>query len=126
METDERHGDFRLRSVLGLSHSSHGLLESSVSADCDRLTNYERLPHSVSRLDESPRRQPLFGLCCFLAHSLARKFPAAAGKKAGRIVRRTAPEDSDRGGKRKEKEKRKRRWSSWLPDPDRRWPVQGF
>ncbi|CAL4927054.1 unnamed protein product [Urochloa decumbens] len=36
-------------------------------------------------------------------------------------------EDGDDGGEegKKDKAKKKKR-SSWLPDPDRRWPVQGF
>ncbi|KAM3310895.1 hypothetical protein ACQJBY_031523 [Aegilops geniculata] len=33
--------------------------------------------------------------------------------------------DGDDEG-RKDKQQRKKKRSSWLPDPDRRWPVQGF
>ncbi|KAF0910359.1 hypothetical protein E2562_001537 [Oryza meyeriana var. granulata] len=37
------------------------------------------------------------------------------------------PEDGGAGGEEGSKEKKgKKKRSSWLPDPDRRWPVQGF
>ncbi|BAS86146.1 Os03g0723700 [Oryza sativa Japonica Group] len=34
--------------------------------------------------------------------------------------------DGEDGGGSKDKKDKKKKRSSWLPDPDRRWPVQGF
>ena len=34
--------------------------------------------------------------------------------------------DGDGDGEGRKDKQRKKKRSSWLPDPDRRWPVQGF
>ncbi|GAV68769.1 hypothetical protein CFOL_v3_12272 [Cephalotus follicularis] len=109
---------FRLQrgSSLRLQRSSSSLLRSeSVSAECRRITGYERLSESMRLSDElddvSHRRKKIraFG---FLSKVFSfRKFDGDFEKKQGQGV---------------VEEKKKKRRSSWLPDPARRWPVQGW
>ncbi|KAL6843477.1 hypothetical protein ACP4OV_026539 [Aristida adscensionis] len=55
---------------------------------------------------------------------------AAGGGGAGSDGDSRSSEDGEGGcgdaGEEGKKDKKKKKRSSWLPDPDRRWPVQGF
>ncbi|KAL3754898.1 hypothetical protein ACJRO7_002047 [Eucalyptus globulus] len=125
-------GSFRLQgrrslSKLGRSNSSL-LLSESVSAECSRIAGYERLSESM-RLSTDPGGGT-FGLGRDgsrgrtggrVATFLTRVF-GFGGRAAGRDERQRRREAEERGAAATAVRKR----SSWLPDPDRRWPVQGW
>ncbi|KAJ8637051.1 hypothetical protein MRB53_011318 [Persea americana] len=110
------HHHNRSKSII-LLHSSE-----SISAECDSLTTYQRLSQSMRLPDELPvngRKRKAW-------YALSRFFVLGQQEK-----------DGDHMDKRKEDEKKKKkkktttargnsRWSSWLPDPNWRWPVQGW
>ncbi|KAI6697113.1 hypothetical protein NL676_017232 [Syzygium grande] len=124
-------GSFRLQggrpfSKLGRPNSSL-LLSESITAECARAAGYERLSEST-RLSTDPAG---FGLRQGggggggggrargrVASFLTRVFSFVRAPAAGHDGRREAEEC----GAAKAIKKR----SSWLPDPDRRWPVQGW
>ncbi|WOK92275.1 hypothetical protein Cni_G00966 [Canna indica] len=114
-----RSNSFHVRTV-GRSHSSRMLLESSVSSECAQVAKYERLSLSTRSSDEPRQRGPRVGVWRLLTDAFARtisELPAAAyNSKATEMS----------AEKKEKKKKKKKRWSSWLPDPDRRWPVQGW
>lgn len=131
-------GDYRLRRSESLVDRSRTLLDSAIS----RLAKYERLPHSMSSPDKPPRRRPRVGLWRILANAVACRMHRHATRRhadddvakqlAGTISLLTAEQRNTGGSgamikkKKKKKKEEVRRWSSWLPDPHRRWPVQGF
>lgn len=128
-------GDYRLRRSESLVDRSRTLLDSAIS----RLAKYERLPHSMSSPDKPPRRRPRVGLWRILAKAVACRMHLQAtrrhadddvAKQAGPIPLLTAEQRNTGGSggmiKKKKKKEEVRRRSSWLPDPHRRWPVQGF
>lgn len=108
--------------------------ELASSSDIARLTGYERL-EGYERLSQSMRLPNEYGGDCKLI-SITRKRPAAwrylgnvfsFKRKGGR-----GKVELEAAAKPPEVEvvapvvvKKKKR-SSWLPDPDRRWPVQGW
>lgn len=100
-----------LRRIVGRSWSSRLVLES-VPSECAAITGYGRLSRSMRALDEPQRQQDKARVWGVLGRLFSRKV-GAVPKLATEAV----------GGKAKEK---KKRWSKWLPDPDRRWPVQGW
>ncbi|GFY86379.1 hypothetical protein Acr_05g0000180 [Actinidia rufa] len=80
------------------------LVSELVSSEIGKITGYERL----SGFDERQRKTRSWA---FL--SKAFNFWKVGGGGGGVIRRREA-------------EGKKKTRSSWLPDPDRRWPVQGW
>ncbi|KAI4331425.1 hypothetical protein MLD38_029615 [Melastoma candidum] len=114
----EPSGSFRLRSFsrrVGRSNSC--LLESELarSDDFGAIVGYQRLSESMRLTGE---RDYVSGI-------------RPGKKRAGVVVglfgrvfsfRRQRPEE----GRKAEEMKKKKKRSSWLPDPDRRWPIQGW
>ncbi|KAI4314849.1 hypothetical protein L6164_027716 [Bauhinia variegata] len=92
------------------SHDSI-LLSESVTSECAKINGYERLSQSmrlsgeIDLSDGRKRNKRGFGL-------LSRVFA---------FSRITAHERSEVAAEKSEKKR-----SSWLPDPNRRWPIQGW
>ncbi|GKV21498.1 hypothetical protein SLEP1_g31475 [Rubroshorea leprosula] len=85
--------------------NSSRLVSESVSAECARIAKYERLSESEiltydRTIDHAQTKSKRLGF-------LGKIF---SSRKASVEV----------------EEKRKKKRSSWLPDPKRRWPVQGW
>ncbi|KAK9670212.1 hypothetical protein RND81_13G186400 [Saponaria officinalis] len=113
---------------LSRSRSSSILFSDSVPSESSRFTRYERLSESMrlttgeSSLDlgvikEKKRRNKAWGLI-----SKVLSFRKSNGLDE-------AVKDVDgvkRDGLRVVEKTVKSRRSSWLPDPNRRWPVQGW
>jgi hypothetical protein len=99
---------------LGRSYSS-ALVSETTTSEYAGITRYERLSKSMRQSGEhstekKSRRNKDWG---FLSKVFSfRKTPGVAEAKQG-------PEKVTNS-------KKKKRRSSWLPDPDRRWPVQGW
>lgn len=98
--------------------NSSVLLSESISSECDGIARYQRLSESAlshecssCKSDERRRKTGGFG---FLSTIFFFKNARDDG-----IGRNTAAVDEM-------KKKKKRSSSSWLPDPNRRWPVQGW
>lgn len=95
--------------------SQHILLSSeSVSSECAKIAGYERLSQS-----ERLNREDNF--------SDQHKKRKRGIEFLGKVFNFTRISTSDDGSKVAEtavKEEKKR--SSWLPDPHRRWPIQGW
>ncbi|GAB2231841.1 hypothetical protein Droror1_Dr00010857 [Drosera rotundifolia] len=96
------------------------LFSDSIPAESNRFLGYERLSQSTRFADD--KSPPGEG-------KRSDRFPR--GRKWGFLIRvfsfRKLTADSGRSGEGKmEKEKKKTEASAWLPDPDRRWPVQGW
>ncbi|KAG1341894.1 hypothetical protein COCNU_05G001230 [Cocos nucifera] len=105
----QRSDSYRRR-IVGRSWSSRLVLES-VSSECAAVAAYGRLSQSMRAFDDPQRQQHKGRLRVALSRLFSRK-DGAVPKLATEAV----------AGKTKEKKKR----SKWLPDPDRRWPVQGW
>ncbi|KAJ1415310.1 hypothetical protein SESBI_18267 [Sesbania bispinosa] len=94
-----------------LSRSQRILLSSeSVTLECSRITGYERLSQSMRlegecdfRDDEHKKHKKGMGLL----------------SKVFFFTRISTPKEEDMAVKKKKR-------SSWLPDPNRRWPIQGW
>ncbi|CAL9764153.1 unnamed protein product, partial [Musa acuminata subsp. burmannicoides] len=102
-----------LARIVGRSQSCRLILESAVAEHSAAITKYKRLSHSTRSPDERPRQQRASEARWLLAHFFLRK--------AGEV-----PRDTNKGKTKKKEKKKKKSWSSWLPDPTRRWPVQGW
>ena len=97
---------------------SHGsvLLSESVTSECARITGYERLSKSmrlsgeIDFSDERPKRKRGFGI-------LSKVF---AFRRMAEGPERPEVEESQTV------EKKQKKRCSWLPDPERRWPIQGW
>lgn len=92
---------------LGRSNSSL-LLSESITAECARITSYERLSESMRLSNE--------------CNSQLRRKNNRTWRFLSKVFsyRKVSEDDAP-----KEKTK-KQASSSWLPDPNRRWPVQGW
>ncbi|KAJ8460644.1 hypothetical protein OPV22_033570 [Ensete ventricosum] len=118
---EELDGSFRLYRrdpPLGRSRTCRVLLESSVSSECAQMAKYERLSQSLGPPGEPPRQPRRVGVWRLLTDSFTRK--------VSEPPRRATAEDTKKAAIVVWSAEGKRRWSSWLPDPDRRWPVQGW
>ncbi|KAL5704601.1 hypothetical protein ACHQM5_023005 [Ranunculus cassubicifolius] len=103
---------------LGRSNSSF-LVSESISGESARFTRYERISQSMRLPDEWNREE--------LRHHEKRKKNKAVVVLARMFSRR--PRGGDGDGKKEQVtgEKKKKSWySSWMPDPNNRWPVQGW
>lgn len=94
------------------------LSSESISAECVAITAYERLSRSVRLSDEltGGHRQK----------SKARLFLGRFNFGQQKQHADTAKEGEEKKTRSGAGGKSSSRWSSWLPDPDRRWPVQGW
>ncbi|GMH06313.1 hypothetical protein Nepgr_008153 [Nepenthes gracilis] len=105
--------------VLGRSRSC-ALFSDSMPSGFARFRGYERLSQSMRLSDESPlskietRKKKSINARELIARVLFGKSAATAG------------EVSATEKPRKVKLKKKWKTSSWLPDPNRRWRVQGW
>ena len=107
---------------LGRSYSS-ALVPASITSDCDRITGYKRLSQSMrasindneneyDTIDDTTTRNKnkTWGILRRVFSSRKRDDEAEKVKKEMN----------------KMKKKVKSKWSSWLPDSEKRWPVQGW
>lgn len=107
---------------LGRSYSS-ALVPASITSDCDRITGYKRLSQSMrasindneneyDTIDDTTTRNKnkTWGILRRVFSSRKRDDEAEKVKKEMN----------------KMKKKLKSKWSSWLPDSEKRWPVQGW
>lgn len=107
---------------LGRSYSS-ALVPESITSDCDRITGYKRLSQSMrvsindneneyDTIDDTTTRNKnkTWGILRRVFSSRKRDDEAEKVKKETN----------------KMKKKVKSKWSSWLPDSEKRWPVQGW
>ncbi|XXG81395.1 hypothetical protein AAC387_Pa09g2041 [Persea americana] len=117
MDREEKRSNTSLRSLRQQHARSKSILLSSecISAECVAFATYERLSRSVRLSGELTghrrKSRPWLFLNCFVF---------GQQKQDG--------DDTNRAREDKEKKtsRDKSRWSSWLPDPNRRWPVQGW
>ncbi|KAK7842412.1 hypothetical protein CFP56_013995 [Quercus suber] len=110
---------------LGRSYSS-ALVPESITSDCDRITGYKRLSQSMrasindneneyDTIDDTTTRNnksKTWGILRRVFSSRKRDDEAEKVKKEM--------------NKMMKKKKMKSKWSSWLPDSEKRWPVQGW
>lgn len=99
---------------IGRSYRS-ALVSETITSEYAGIARYERFSESMRLSGEhttetKSRRNKDWGLLTLSKVFSFRKSPGAAEAKQGRenVV------------------KKKKKRSSWLPDPDRRWPVQGW
>lgn len=118
---------FRLErgsSSMRLGRSNRSFLVSDlVSSEITNFTSYERLSESM-RITSGKRSRTRSRAWASLV-SKAFSFRKTGGGRgvSGRRVAENAEETPRVAAA---AEGRKRRRSSWLPDPQRRWPVQGW
>ena len=113
---------------LGRSYRS-ALIPESVTSECARITSYERLSESMrlsceynSRISTTRNKNKTLGIL-----SKVFSFRKTSGhdietEKGAEIV----AEEEKVKKETNMKKKKKKKWSSWLPDQDKRWPVQGW
>lgn len=120
---------FRLR-----RSRSSALYSGSIPSESARFTSYERISHSM-RLDDEPfpssidwsddesRRKGDGG-----RHSRRRRNRALSSKisRLFSFLRPSARDGEREAGSEKRSARRRKSGSNWLPDPNRRWPVQGW
>lgn len=93
------------------------LISESISTECARLASYERLSESMRLGNE-----------CVLGKSRSKRNKAwgivskvlSFRKDSGDMETKQPPEFDG------ERKKKLKKHSKWLPDPERRWPVQGW
>jgi hypothetical protein len=115
--------------------TSHHLLMDAIEGSEEEekvpLPDYERLSQSM-RLPEDTAQEPEQKA---LIHSQSPVQKPIARKLIDKVFKKDAEKDKDKekekekdgdgdGGSPVNKEKKKR--SSWLPDPEKRWPIQGW
>ncbi|KAK4584289.1 hypothetical protein RGQ29_022146 [Quercus rubra] len=93
---------------LGRSYSS-ALVPASITSDCDRITGYKRLSQSM-RASINDNENEYDTIDDTTTRNKKRDDEAEKVKKEMN----------------KMKKKVKSKWSSWLPDSEKRWPVQGW
>lgn len=107
---------------LGRSYSS-ALVPASITSDCDRITGYKRLSQSMRASINDNENE----------YDTIDDTTTRNKKKTWGILRRvfsSRKRDDEAEKVKKEtnkmKKKVKSKWSSWLPDSEKRWPVQGW
>lgn len=113
---------------LGRSNSSL-LASESISTECARIAGYERLSESMrlsSEFNLHERRRSRKNRRAWGVLSKVFSFHKAINdhdknNKQGGVV-----EEQEEEEKKNMKKKKKKQRSLWLPDPNRRWPVQGW
>ncbi|KAF9609830.1 hypothetical protein IFM89_018772 [Coptis chinensis] len=105
---------------LGRSNSS-ALLSESISPESARFTKYERLSQSM-RLPDEWNQDQLRRQKKKKAFYLLNRIFSRNGRQSGRTA-----ENKGQGLRSQKEENKRKSWlSSWLPDPNHRWPVQGW
>nr|KYP66759.1 hypothetical protein KK1_013067 [Cajanus cajan] len=95
-----------------LSRSHHILLSSeSVTSECAKIAGYERLSQSLRISGEHDFSDK---------HKKHKRGVGLLGKVFS-FKKISSPHEDPNKVVKKEKKR-----SSWLPDPDRRWPIQGW
>ncbi|KAG5069789.1 hypothetical protein AAZX31_01G162900 [Glycine max] len=101
-----------------LSRSHHILLSSeSVSSECAKIAGYERLSQSLRLsgeydfIDKQKKHKRGVGLLGKVFSFRRVSSPHGVGEP-NKVAETVVKKDKKR--------------SSWLPDPDRRWPIQGW
>ncbi|KAM4118147.1 hypothetical protein ACB094_02G178600 [Castanea mollissima] len=105
---------------LGRSYSSV-LVPESITSDCGRITGYKRLSQSMrASINENENK--------YEYDTIDDTTTRNNKNKTWGILRRvfSSRKRDDEAEKVKMKMKKKSKWSSWLPDSEKRWPVQGW
>ncbi|KAL5099434.1 hypothetical protein RYX36_003761 [Vicia faba] len=98
------------RRSFSMSRSERILLSSeSVTLECAKIAGYERISQSMKFDEEDEHKKNKKGIG-FLS----------------KILTLTKTSTTHEGNEVAEKEKKEKKRSSWLPDPDKRWPIQGW
>jgi hypothetical protein len=98
-----------------LSKSEHILLSSeSVSSECAKIAGYERLTQSM-RLNEEYDYEE---------HKKNKRGVGFLTKVLNFTRISTPQEATETATTAAAKKEKKRKRTSWLPDPDKRWPIQ--
>lgn len=105
--------------AMGISKSSRLVMES-VSAEYSAMAGYQRLSQSMRFSDEMVQMRKQQRGSGRTWRFLSRVFSGRKNVEVGEFEEQMTKE------KESEKMKYKKRRSSWLPDPDTRWPVQGW
>ncbi|KAJ4966614.1 hypothetical protein NE237_018463 [Protea cynaroides] len=120
-------GSFRLQGVnsfmlVGRCHSSIQLSET-ISEECDKIATYERISQSMrfSGDNEFSPERPIKKKKQSWVSVIWIFSKQGPGGRNDKIK-----EDAAAAGSNKLGEKKKWWRFSWLPDPDRRWPIQGW
>nr|DAD21664.1 TPA_asm: hypothetical protein HUJ06_023127 [Nelumbo nucifera] len=115
----------------GGGNSSSMLVTKLISSECAKNTGYEKLPRSVrtTEADECGDAANLKKNIAwkFLSRMICKQEKIGDGSDSGSGSSsgvEGVKEDDGSTSKAEVKQKKKR--SSWLPDPERRWPVQGW
>lgn len=99
------------RRSFSMSRSERILLSSeSVTSECAKIAGYERLSQSMKFDEEDEQKKNKKGIG-FLSKVLITLTKTSTTHERNEVV---------------EKEKKEKKRSSWLPDPDKRWPIQGW
>ncbi|CAK8539880.1 unnamed protein product [Lathyrus sativus] len=99
------------RRSFSMSRSERILLSSeSVTSECAKIAGYERLSQSTKLDEEDEHKKNNKGIG-FLSKVLT-------------LTKTSTTHEGNEVVEKKEKKEKKR--SSWLPDPDKRWPIQGW
>ncbi|OMO56895.1 hypothetical protein CCACVL1_26184 [Corchorus capsularis] len=104
------------------------LLKSEfISLECNRIATYEKILDSTKPIPEcnggrhGQKKRKSFGFMISKVFS-SRKVPVDFQMEDRPEV---ASMEENKNNKKKKKKKKKEK-SSWLPDPERRWPLQGW
>ncbi|KAJ4962192.1 hypothetical protein NE237_022131 [Protea cynaroides] len=98
------------------------LLSETISDDCNRITAYERLSQSMGFSDfelshgRPRKKKQQIWVCITWVFSMHGHGDRNQNNK----------EDATAVDSCKLQVEKKKRHPSWLPDPDRRWPIQGW
>ncbi|CAL0311498.1 unnamed protein product [Lupinus luteus] len=99
-----------------LSRSHHMLLSSELTSECSRIGGYDRLSKSVR----------LSGEHDFIHQNKKLKRGMGLFGKVFSFTRISSSSSSHNGPDDKVVNEKQNKWSSWLPDPEKRWPIQGW
>ncbi|CAL5188029.1 unnamed protein product [Lathyrus oleraceus] len=99
------------RRSFSMSRSERILLSSeSVTSECAKIAGYERLSQSMKLDEEDEHKKNKKGTIGFLSKVLT-------------LTKTSTTHEANEVAVEEKKEKKR---SSWLPDPDKRWPIQGW
>ena len=109
---------------LGRSYSSV-LVPENITSDCDRITGYERLSQSMrASINENENEYDT------IDDTTTRNNKNKTWGILRRVFSSRKRDDETEKVKKEmnkmKKKKMKIKWSSWLPDSEKRWPVQGW
>lgn len=107
---------------LGRSYSSV-LVPDSITSDCDRITGYKRLSQSMRASINENENEYEYDT---IGDTTTRNNKNKTWGILRRVFSSRKRDDEAEKVKMKMKMKKKSKWSSWLPDSEKRWPVQGW